>query len=519
MKSSTAMVTFFIAALGACGASRLASTQGPGDAGANDATSATLESGPTADGATAEAMASADGGAYDPFAPQPDAGGGLTNVSSDLNAVLENGALADACSQYDAGQADEKTTLLCGKWMFFYDTFATSGIPASLVQFLATNFPDQLGLAFSKLGLIPDPTSSTNMPLGIAPTVPLDGNIDAVAFTCASCHFAQLADGRYAVGAPNHGYDYARHILDISIVPSIASGLSPASAHDPAAVAMVQPVLDAISADSTLKSQLLATLLPLAGLKQPAMTTDIEHDYTEWPTGTMDFLIAPLPIDDHVHVVSKIQPLWGIPSPQEVAATGMSSALLGSTGDAPDLDTFVWSFGVIGQAATPPTAAQRAPLVAYILSLRAPDNPDPPDASLVDAGAALYVSKGCTACHDGPRGSGKEPYTFGQIGTDPALAAWADPDGGPIACCGVPTNPGGLTRGLKSPRLVGLWAESRFLHNGALSSLEQLFCMDGDAGGRPLPGTEPMQTVGHDFTCTGLDDADKEALLAYLRAH
>ena len=253
------------------------------------------------------------------------------------------------------------------------------------------------------------------------------------------------------------------------------------------------------------------------------MTTEIEHDYTEWPTGTMDFLIAPLPIDDHVHVVSKIQALWGIPSPEEVSATGMSSALLASTGDAPDLTTFVWSFGVVGGAASPPTSAQMAPLVAYILSLRAPSNPSPPDPSLVAAGAALYASKGCTSCHDGPRGSGKRVYQVGEIGTDPTLVDWADPDGGPTACCGVPTAGGGLTRGVKSPRLVGLWAMSRFLHNGALSSLEQLFCEDSDAGdidaGRPPAGSAPMQTVGHDFTCAGLDEGERQALLAYLRSH
>lgn len=525
LKSSTALSTFFALVLAACGASRLASNDGGAQAGggADGAAPTSLAEAGSSEASAADASATSDSGAYDPFAPQPDQSGGLTNVSSDLDALLENGALAGACAQYQAGQTDLKTTLLCGKWMFFYDPLGTSGIPASLMQFMATSFPDQLGLAFSKLGLVPDPTSTTNMPLGIAPTVPLSGNIDAVAFTCASCHFAQLPDGRYAVGAPNHGYDYATHILAITLVPTIGSGLSQASAHDPAAIAKVQPVLDALSSDATLKGQLLSTLLPLAGLKLPAMTTTIEHEYSEWPTGTMDFLIAPLPIDDGVHTVSKIEPLWGIPSPSEVAATGMTSALLATTGDAPDLDTFVWAFGVVGGAATPPTAAQRAPLVQYILSLRAPDNPSPPDATLVSAGAALYASKGCTSCHDGPRGSGKRPYAFSEVGTDPAMAAWADPDGGSYACCGVPTAPGGLTQGVKSPRLVGMWAQGRLLHNGSLSSLQQLFCMDGDAGGsdagRPPSGSEPLETVGHDFTCDNLTDGDKQALMAYLLAH
>jgi hypothetical protein len=525
LRSSTALHTLLALVLAACGASHLSSGGGNGDgqgpSGTDAAVSPTAEGGEAGNAPGIDASTSQDAGAYDPFAAQPDQSGGLTNVSTDLNAILENGALANACAQYQAGHTDTKTTLLCGKWMYFYDPLGTSGIPAALMQFMATNFPDQLGLAFSKLGMVPDPTSTTNLPLGIAPTVPLNGNIDAVAFTCASCHFAKLPDGRYAVGAANHGYDYARHILAITLAPTIGSGLSQASSHDPAAVAMVQPVLDALSSDATLKSQMLSTLLPLASLKLPSMSTDEEHDYSEWPTGTMDFLIAPLPVDDHVHTVSKIEPLWGIPSPAEVAATGMSSALLATTGDAPDLDTFVWSFGVVGQAATPPTAAQRAPLVQYILSLRAPSNPTPPDPTLVSTGAALYVSKGCATCHDGPRGSGKRVYAISEVGTDPAMAQWADPDGGSYACCGVPTAPGGLTHGLKSPRMVGMWAQDRFLHNGALSSLEQLFCMDATAGdaGRPPAGSVPMQTVGHDFTCENLNQGEKEALLAYLRAH
>ncbi len=505
--------------LGACGASRLAGQRqgGASDAGPADAPAAFASE--EGGGGSSGAPGARDGAAYDPFAPQPDPGGGLTDVSADLAAVLENGALTPgACAAVDAGTADLHATLLCGKYMFFYDPLGTSGIPTALVQFMASSFPDALGLGFSKLGLVPDPASTQHMPLGMASTVPLNGDIDAVAFTCASCHFAQLPDGRYAVGAPNHAYDYARHVLDLSLAPVLAAGLGQASQHDPGAVAMVQPVLDAVAATPSLKSQLVTALLPLASVHAPTMTTDEEHDYTAWPSGTMDFLIAPLPVDDHVHVVSKIQPLWGIPSPQEVKAAGMPSALLASTGDVPDLPTFVWSFGVVGQATTPPTAARMAPLVAYVLSLRAPANPQPPDPSLVAQGEALFASKGCAACHDGPRGSGRRPYTFAEIGTDSTLAQWADPDGGPVACCGVPTAPGGLTHGLKSPRLVGMWAMRRFLHNGALSSLDQLFCRYGDAGPPPV-GTAPMQTVGHAFTCDGLTDTDKQALLAYVEAH
>ena len=62
---------------------------------------------------------------------------------------------------------------------------------------------------------------------------------------------------------------------------------------------------------------------------------------------------------------------------------------------------------------------------------------------------------------------------------------------------------------------VGMWTFGRFLHNGALSSLEQLFCLEP----RPAAGTEPLETGGHAFTCDGLSTEEKQALLAYVRAH
>lgn len=255
-----------------------------------------------------------DADAPDPFAPEPDQSGGLTNVSTNLTALLENGALTNACDLYNGGQTDRTTMLECGKWMFFYDPFNTFGVPSALVTFMAQNFPDQLGPGFSKLGLIPDPTSTDNLPFGLAPTAPFSGNIPALAFTCASCHFAQLPDGRYAVGAPNHRFDYARMILDLTIAPVVGTGLGSAGAHDPAAIAEVQPVLDALASNSTLKDDFLLALLPLASIKLPTMTTTVEHEYTTWPTGTLDFMIAPLPVDDGVEIVTKMIGLWGLPS-------------------------------------------------------------------------------------------------------------------------------------------------------------------------------------------------------------
>ena len=480
------------------------------DAGA-DARSAPDAVAPSDGGPTADATTTPG----DPFAPQPDESEGLTNVSADVDALLEHGALAGACDKYKAGQTDRKTMLTCGKWMYFYETFGTAGMPAAILKFLAKNFPDELGLGFSKLGMVPDPTSADSLPLGLAPTTPMNGTIDALAFTCASCHMGKLPDGRYAVGAPNHSYDYGRHILSITLVPTLGMGLGAATDHDPDAVAKVQPVLDKLASDLTLKTSLGLALLPLASVKQPAMTKPIEHAYASWPTGTLDFVMAPLPIDDGVEIVGKVIGLWGIPRPEEAKGAGMASAMLGWAGDAHGLDEFVKGFAALGGVGNLPSDDAIKPLLEYVYSLRAPANPTPPDPALVKKGAALYASKGCAGCHDGPRGSGKRMYGLDEIGTDHAIAKWADPNLTGQACCGLPTPDGGLSHAVKSPRMVGMWALGRFLHDGSLSSLEQLFCLGGP---RPA-GTEPNSTAGHTSTCEGLTDDEKGALLAYLRAH
>jgi hypothetical protein len=451
-----------------------------------------------------------------PFAPQPDESEGLVNVSADLDALLEKGTLKTACAQYRGGKTDRRSKLRCGKAMFFYESFGTLGVPAVIVKFMAKNFPDELGIGFSKLGLVPDPTSEDSLPLGFGPTTKINGTIDALAFTCASCHFAQLPDGRYAVGAPNHRYDYGKHILAITIAPGLGMGTGNPADHDPLAVTAVKPIVDRLSGSLKLKAEFGLGLVGLLGAPQPTLSKEVESWYASWRTGTMDFMIAPLPVDDDVHVVSKIIGLWGVARPEEAATSGMSSSLLGWSGSTKGLDEFIKGFAALGGVGNLPTDEETSPLIEYIYSLRAPSNPAPPPADLVATGQKLYAEKQCASCHDGPRGSGKRAYTFDEIGTDSELSRWADADRDGKPCCNTDVVPAVLTGGVKSPRLVGMWALERFLHNGSLSSLEQLFCLDD---GRPSVGTAPMRSDGHAFTCNDLTSPEKRALIAYLRAH
>lgn len=468
------------------------------------------------------AIGSSGGGSggedYDPFAPQPDEGEGLVNVSDDLEALLEFGALEGACDEYAANPGDRRAKLLCGKWMFFYETFGTSGVPELLVNFFGENFPDEIGDGFSQLGMIPDPYATRSRPLGMAPGKPYNG-VDALAYTCASCHFGRLPDGRYAVGAPNFDYEYGKQILTLVLVPALAAPGADPSTHDAAALAAVAPVRDKLAADSLLNLEFMLQLLPLlpsAGMSLGISAVNEGH-YASWAPGTMDFVIQPLPFDDGVHTVSKILPLWGIPRETEMTATGMDHAMLAWTGTVPTLHGFLEGFVLLGGGDVAAWPSERLdPLAEYIYSLRAPAPLQPPDPELAAAGRATFWQRGCTECHFGPRGSGLKVYDYAEIGTDDAMRLWLDPDDTGEACCGVPLLPGqSLTHGIKSPRLAGAWALDRFLHNGAVESLEDLLCVDGPRGTITTPA---QGDAGHAMTCDNLTAEEKTALLAFLRS-
>lgn len=457
------------------------------------------------------------GGQPDPFAAQPDTSEGLTNVSADLAALLEGGTLSTACAEAAAAPADRAKRLRCGKAMFFYEGFATAGVPAPLVRWLLDGFPVELGPGFAALGMIPDPFSAAGLPLGLAAGGAAFGDVPTYAFTCASCHVAQLADGRYAVGAPNHAFAYGTLNLAFSVLPALViPGADPAD-HDPAAIAALQPLRDRLAAEPALGNSLLTALIPLieSGAMLPPFSVENEHHYASWRTGTMDFFIQPLPIDDEVHTISKISALWGIPTDAELTRHALGSAMLGWTGGTGHLATFVTSFVELGGGDLAPWPADRlAPLVEYVESLRAPAPSTPPAAAPLARGQAVFGAA-CLTCHGGPRGMGDRVYTFDEIGTDAAIQWWADgPDHDGALCCGM-TLPAGdaITHGLKSPRLVGLDHMTRFLHNGSLDSLEQLLCLE------PRPGVTELAygDAGHEAGCE-LPAADRRALIAFLRA-
>ncbi|MEL6182210.1 MAG: hypothetical protein AAFS10_24845 [Myxococcota bacterium] len=144
----------------------------------------------------------------EPHAPErwpPSAEPPVTHdVDNNLEAVLERAALEGACAQVERGNADRATRLRCGKWMFFYEHFGTVGIPRDLLVFLQRYYGDSIyGHGFSQMGFVADPQDADGLPIGLVTSSAQLGDMQTSAFTCASCHFGRMPDGRYAVGYAN----------------------------------------------------------------------------------------------------------------------------------------------------------------------------------------------------------------------------------------------------------------------------------------------------------------------------
>jgi len=110
----------------------------------------------------------------------------------------------------------------------------------------------------------------------VAPGLPLQSGADTLAFGCASCHFGQLPDGRYAVGAPNHDYEYGAQMLALLLLPQAASPGFNESEHHPDAIAEIQDALAHLRDNNQLRWELIGNLLPLLGESAQEITTEYE---------------------------------------------------------------------------------------------------------------------------------------------------------------------------------------------------------------------------------------------------
>ena len=169
----------------------------------------------------------------------------------------------------------------------------------------------------------------------------------------------------------------------------------------------------------------------------------------------------------------------------------------------------------------PPDEALYA-LAQYLYSLKPPNNPNA-SAPRVPAGEVVFRREGCVNCHTPPL------YTNNKVTLAQGFTAPADaPPGLEIARLSVGTDPGLALKTRKGtgyykvPSLKGVWYRGRYLHDGSMTSLEEMFNParlndDFVPSGFLPPGAKTHAVPGHEFGLR-LDATDNADLLAFLRS-
>jgi hypothetical protein len=449
----------------------------------------------------------------------------ITNESKNLNDILEDGQLHGSCDRYydDIEHASEYLKLMCGKWMYFYDGFDLGGIPAPMIDLLLRYTPESMGESFKEFGLIPDPYAPKGLPLGLVKGQQLNG-VDSVAFGCASCHFAQVSDGRYSVGAANHNYDYGKQILSLIFTPmqAVMPGFVSPLLIDSMVSNYLKPQVDELL-DNTSLLNIGVTMMPIMSLffgetavEFPMPSLENQRQYMSWKPGVQDFVINPSGLDDKAHTISKIQTLWNMYTPEDMVAHGGDGrTFYGFTGSTPDLYRFLLGFVALSWGSERYDHKRLKPLREYILTLKAPKTIEKLDEVGVERGKVIFDTRGCLDCHNGPSYSGTRLYTFEEIGTDEAIKHWGD-----YNLDGISETPQlfqngvELTHKIKVTKLAGLWAQELFLHNGSVESLEDLLCIGIT---RPTIHSFAFSDKGHVYGCD-FTPKDKEDLIVFLKS-
>ena len=477
----------------------------------------------------------------------------LSDTSPSLTEVLENESLHGACQTYFAKQNPTMCEkLLCGKELFFYGDFAAQGLPKGLYDFVSRNFPELAGPRFEKFGMISHPVRApvlkpgkktkleklkdlrVKYPIGVVQGRNL-GASQTMVFTCASCHFGKTPDGRYSVGMSNNSYEYGKQMLVLNVLPSVGLNFSkkdPLEAIAPIARPILAPYVEKMNQFPLMKAELVTKLLPLLfiGRPQPNITQENHIAFSTWKPGTQDFLMQPLPFDDGVHTISRTTSIWDIPTDAQAIEAGMPHQMLGNTGATRRLDYFVeWFVRFMNGDLRYWNEERRAPLAAYMASLNSPKladslpppapNPSPADSGeSIRRGKVVFENEACTTCHNSPAGGGNKIYSPEELGVDRAIRLWADPQQTGTPCCGLNFSGNDVaTHGVKVPRIYGVWAQTRLLHNGSIESLEELLCMLPTATGRLDSLPVPMSNTGHTYGC-GLAPGVKLDLVNYLKS-
>jgi len=159
----------------------------------------------------------------------------------------------------------------------------------------------------------------------------------------------------------------------------------------------------------------------------------------------------------------------------------------------------------------------------YVMSLEPPRNPNAAPQQSLERGEEIFRREGCARCHTPPN------YTTGGLTVAVGYRMPTNhPNHADVLSSSAETDPGLALKTRKGtgfykvPSLRGVWYRPRLMHDGALTSLEEMFDAvreDPDyapRGWNPA-GMTKRAIPGHRFGLT-LPEDDKQALLAFLRS-
>jgi hypothetical protein len=160
-------------------------------------------------------------------------------------------------------------------------------------------------------------------------------------------------------------------------------------------------------------------------------------------------------------------------------------------------------------------------MALYIYSLEPPRNPNRFDDTAA-AGEKIFRREPCVSCHTPPL------FTNNKLTLARGFAAPKDrPASLDVLPISVGTDPGLALKTRKGtgyykvPSLKGVWYRGHYLHDGAASSLEELFDPDRlkdthTPGGWRPPNVQHMAIPGHEFGLR-LSPTERAQLIAFLR--
>jgi hypothetical protein len=159
-------------------------------------------------------------------------------------------------------------------------------------------------------------------------------------------------------------------------------------------------------------------------------------------------------------------------------------------------------------------------MALYIQSLQPPPNPNPLDVKAA-AGKKIFDREGCAGCHNPP------DYTSGKLtladGFTPSKELLREYD---VIAVSVKTDPNLALKTRKGtgfykvPSLRGVWYRGRYLHDGSVTSLEEMFNperLKPDFVPSGFKGLDERRAVpGHEYGLS-LAGPDRDALVAFLK--